>query len=337
MQSTGARPSWRVIAVFLALSMGLTAPLLYPLLQEAMQHGNTSFLLQESDSIPSDIFSPFVPPWFVWLIRGIYIGAVPFFLATVALGRKRREAAVWIILLLLAYLISVGPSPLFLGRPVPVTLPWSTLVVPLLRSTYRLNILVSFGLAMVVAYGWLATREQIVNQAYRVIAGCLAVGLLVLDYLAAPFPVTEIRVPYFYVDCLAQQANVASVAIIPSGRQVDKLHMYFQIYHGKMMTGGTISRTPEDAFAFLESNALLRAGRTENWPPVLPSNTLPAIRHLALNDVDLLILEKAVVEEADWMEAIPLVPIYEDADVLVYDPAEAVRGSKSELGLCNGQ
>ncbi|HSG14805.1 MAG TPA: hypothetical protein VLE70_00610 [Anaerolineae bacterium] len=334
LTSSPRRPAMRNIVVFLCLSGLLLLPLLFPLLREMLQGNNTSFLRASSTSIPSDIFSPLVPPWYVWLRRGIYFGIVPVYLLIVVLGRRRQKAALWLLLLLGAFLFSIGPNPIFLGKTLSFSLPWSEAIVPLLRQTHRLNILVSFGLAGAVAYGWCAVREQITGKAPVPVVSLAFMVVLLIDYLAAPMPLMAVDVPDFYSQCLAGNPEEIAVAIIPSGRQIDKVHMYYQTLHGKRMTGGVISRHTGEEFAFLQSNELLRAGHTENWPTSLPADTSEPLRDLARRGIDLLVLEKGFLDVDAWREAILLAPAYEDDAVLVYDLRAIESGSNNAQDPC---
>ncbi|UCG24731.1 MAG: hypothetical protein JSW55_01670, partial [Chloroflexota bacterium] len=259
---------------------------------------------------------------------------VPVYLLIVALGRRRKKAALWLLLLLCAYLFSIGPNPIFLGKALPFSLPWSEAIVPLLRQTHRLNILVSFGLAAAVAFGWCAFREQIAGKAPVPAVSFAFVVVLLIDYLAAPMPVMAVDVPGFYSQCLAAIPEELAVAIIPSGRQIDKVHMYYQTLHGKRMTGGVISRHTGEEFTFLQSNELLRAGHTENWPTSLPADTSEPLKDLAGHGIDLLVLEKSFLDVDSWRGAILLAPAYEDDAILVYDLRAIELGQNSEQDLC---
>jgi hypothetical protein len=312
-------PSIRKVALFLGLSIVLLLPIILPLIREALQGGNTSFLFDSSQSIPSDIFAPVVPPWYTWMRKSIYIGIVPAYLCIVALGRKRRSAALWILLMLGAYLFSIGPNPVFLGRELPLELPWSRAIAPLIRQTHRLNTLVSFGLAATVAYGWCAFAEVVSKKGRASMFASVAVAILLVDFLALPLPMTSAHIPQFYARCLAAREEELNLAIIPSGRQIDKLHMYYQTVHGMKMTGGTVSRHTEEEYVYLQANPLLRAGRMENWPADPPSDSLGYLKDLADNGIDLLILEKTLLDVGEWRAAIPISPSFEDSFVVVYD------------------
>jgi hypothetical protein len=327
----------RNTVVALGLGVLLVLPLILPLLKEALLGSNTSFLNDSSTTIPSDMFAPLVPPWYVWMRKSIYFGIVATYFTIVAIARARRQAVLWILLLVGAYLFSIGPNPIFLGRALPVELPWSYVIPPLLRQTHRLNILVSFGLAAMVAYGWCAASELISRKYLAPLIAFVAVLLMLTDYLAWPMPATDADVPPFYAQCLADRPEELNLAIVPSGRNIDKLHMYYQTFHGMKMTGGHISRHTGEELAYLESNALLRAGRRENWQMEPPINGPVHLQDLADNGIDLLILEKAFLDIDQWQAAVPVVPTYEDADVLVFDVGRLAGEEWLNGKLCPGQ
>lgn len=328
-----SRPSSANIVVFITLSTVFLIPILGPSFQ-AVIRGDSSFYLDSFQTIPADVLGPIVPRWYIWLTRSIYVGIVPAFLAFVAFGRARRPAAFWFVLLALAYLASIGPEVVVLANSTSIILPWSKLFVPILRQTHRLNILVSLGLAAIVAYGWVAVRDDLAKRTTQRAVAAVMVGILLLDYLAAPFPTTSPKVPAFYRDCLPLTSDSSAIAIMPSGRQVDKLHMYYQTIHGRKMTGGHVSRSSDRILEFIGSNPLLRAGSNYHKSASIPVNLLPSLNDLASNGVGYLIFEKQFIEVTPWRNAMPWNPAYEDNDVLVYDLLAAEQVDVSELRAC---
>lgn len=327
------RPSRRNIIVFISLSTILLMPILGPSIQ-AVSRGDSSFYLGSFQTIPADALGPIVPRWHVWLTRGIYVGIVPAYLALVAFGRQRRPAAIWFVLLALAYLFSIGPEVVVLTNSTSITLPWSKLIVPILRQTHRLNILVSLGLAMIVAYGWIAVRDDLAKGTTRGAVASLMVAILLFDYLAAPFPTISPEVPAFYKDCLPSISDMSAVAILPSGRQIDKLHMYYQTIHGRKMTGGMVARSNDRILEFIESNPLLLAGSDYHKSTPIPADLSPSLDALAFNGVGYLIIEKQFIDVKPWRNAMAWEPAYEDNEVLVYDLVASEQVTISELRAC---
>ncbi len=312
------RSSWKILVVFIALCLVGTLPLIYPLLREAVSNSNSSFWIDPGSSISTDIFSIFVPHWYIWLIRGLYFGIVPFYLVMLAFKFQRREARVWFLLLIVAYLFAIGPNPHFGGRDWGITLPWSLLAAPLLRNMYRVNILMSLGLAMIVAYGWLGMSTQLMTAKARTIAAVIVIAATFGEYTAVPFPSTSISVSSFYTAYLEDVPDDIALAILPTGRQEDKRYLYYQTLHGHRMTGGVISRPSDNVFDFILDNPLLRAGAVDLAPVPIPADPQPALRALSDAGVGYLVLDKVLMDVIPWREALPMTPVFEDDLTLVY-------------------
>lgn len=328
------RPSWTVVLAFGLASALLILPTVLPLLTDAIAGSNSNFIISPEESIRTDMGSFMVPHWYYWLVRGMYIGIAPFFLMMLAFGRKRRQAAIWFIFTLIAYLFAIGPMPVLFNTPLPIILPWTLLIAPVLRNMYRMMILMSFGVAMVAAYGWLGMLESIGKDWKKVLpAAALMGGLIFFEYTAVPFPSTPAAVSAFFTDYLDEVPQEVAIAIIPTGRQQDKRYMYYQTIHEHPMTGGVISRAGEDVFQFTFNNPLLRAGAVDLPEKAAPTNREAALAQLAEANVGFFIIDKALLDESyskgeslldlnDWRQFMVAEPIYEDDFIVVYATAE---------------
>ena len=327
------RPPWKVLVAFAAASGLLILPTVLPLLIDAIASSNSSFIIDPEESIRTDMGAFMVPHWYYWLIRGLYIGIVPFFLMMLAFGRKRRQAAIWFLITLIAYLFAIGPTPVIFNTPLPIVLPWTLPIAPVLRNMYRMMILMSLGLAMVVAYGWLGMLESIGNDGKKVLLVAAITGSLIFfEYTAVPFPSTPATVSAFFTDYLDEVPQNVAIAIIPTGRQQDKRYMYYQTIHEHPMTGGVISRAGEDVFQFITNNPLLRAGAVDLLEKVAPTDREAALAQLAEANVGFFIIDKALLNESylkgesllnldDWRRFMEDNPIYEDEYIIVYPTA----------------
>lgn len=327
------RPSWQVVLTFGLASALFVLPTVLPLLADAIAGSNSSFIIDPEESIRTDMGAFMVPHWYFWLIRGMYIGIAPFFLMTLAFGRKRRPAAIWFLVTLVAYLFAIGPTPIIFNTPLPIVLPWTLPIAPVLRNMYRMMILMSLGVAMVAAYGWLGMLESIGNDRKKIlIAAALTGGLIFFEYTAVPFPSTPATVSAFYTDYLDEVPQDVVIAIIPTGRQQDKRYMYYQTIHEHPMTGGVISRAGEDVFQFITNNSLLRAGAVDLREKVAPTDREAALAQLAEANVGFFIIDKALLNESylmgesllnlnDWRQFMVVEPIYEDDYLVVYPTA----------------
>jgi hypothetical protein len=135
---------------------------------------------------------------------------------------------------------------------------------------------------------------------------------------------------------MAQEQTLYGVVDYPMGYAISKKRLYYQTLHGKPIVEGHISRyTPED-YDFVASNSLLRAFYEAAYkPPRLPEGAFnsedsptvalgPALRALANSGVRYILLHKPDLDtdlEAHFRRLLPLVPIYEDSILTVYDTA----------------
>lgn len=314
------RPSIPILLTFAIGSGVLTLSLLSPLLIDAISNQNSSFIISDSTtSIVADITSPLVPHWFLWLSRGLYFGFVGIYIMLFA-RRSGGKIRLWVILLIATYLITIGPHPELLARELDVTLPWSLPFVPILRNTYRFNILMSTAVSVLIAYGWLGIRDQIKTERGRQIGAILLIGLLFADYGLVGIPTGPPDVSTFYTEYLDSVDDDVVLTLMPSNRQFDKLYLYFQTYHGHKMTNGVISRAEVDTFDFIESNSILATRQTPDELALPPADLDEALDQLAETGVGLLIFNKefmTAVQINAWKIVMPE-PVYEDEWVFVY-------------------
>ncbi len=320
------RVPWRVLLAFGAASALLSLPASAHLLAAALFGDNTSFLIDPATSITGDLMGPFLPHWVSWLKRGLYFGFVPLVLLILA-RRAGRLAGLWAWLLALAFLFSIGPQPDFLGIDLDVSLPWSIPLVPVLRNTYRLNILIGLALGALCAHGWTILARRLPARA-RQPAWAALLALLLVDYLIVPFPFSPTTISPFYGQVLATVPDDVALATVPFGRQVDKRYLFEQTIHGHPITGGVISRAEGDAFAFILDNPLLRSGALTVEPAPLPPGVLAELERLADAGIGFLVVHRQVLagdrfddawDPDAWIRSIPLQPAYADDWLVAYD------------------
>ena len=318
----------RILWTFGLASGLLILPTVFPLLTDAIAGSNNNFVISPEESIKTDIISPIVPHWYVWLRRGMYVGIMPFFLAMLAFGRERKQAMLWLILTIVAYLFAIGPSPEFAHSELGFVLPWTLPIAPVLRNMYRMMILMSFGLAILVAYGWLGLQQSLQNLTAKQIAlVAIFVGLVIfVDFTAVPFPSRSAAVSPFYTEFLDEIPQDVTLAIVPTGRQKDKRYLYYQTFHEQPMINGVISRAGEDVFAFINNNPLLSYGIARNDalvvsdPAPFPDNPEASLHDMAQIGVGYFIIDKTLTDNVEiWRNGLlPHTPIFEDDFLLVY-------------------
>lgn len=336
--------------VLVALAMG---PFLWPIVREQLTT-DTAYVAVDaggrSQGVENDLLSFFLPtlghPLFGALVpeicerigplrclRPAYLGYLSLALAVCGVAAARRETRFWLVGGIVSLLLSLGPQIRLNGSPLhSFSLPWAIPIIALLRHPVRLSILLFFSLAVLVAFGgrwlhgWVASRSKHLAN----IAMALAAGLLLFEYLVFPFPYMRPSYSPFLHQLAGEEGDFA-VVDVPMGRRPAKQYMFYQTIHGHRIVGGCVSRTPDDAYAFVDANpllGLLGAGAVPD-PTVDVGEQLAA---LAAAGIRYVIVHKDVPTtdaEAPVWEAPRgfLSPVYEDDWLIVYRTApEAVEG-----------
>jgi hypothetical protein len=310
----------RGIAAYALLSGLFILPFLWPLIREQLTAAQTYMPVDLSIGRPLDLYHVVLPPWIKWVKKSGYPGLVTLVLVGFGVWKGEGQARMWATSAVLALLIAIGPNPVFKEHPIEaITLPWSSVFVPIFRHTFRFQLLVMFGLAGAAGYGWLVIRDRLAGTRWSAIFISL---LLILDYSHWPFPTLDPDISPFY-EKLAEQPSDFAIAPLPSTRQTAKYHMHYQTIHGKKIVGGHVSRTPERAMRFMEHHDLIRSISSKGV--VLPEIT--DISHqfdqLHARDIRYLVLHKKHRVGPDlvaqWKEALPLIPTYEDDSLIAYN------------------
>jgi len=313
----------RGIAVYALLSGLLVLPFLWPLIREQLTAAQTYMPVDLSIGRPLDLYHVVLPPWIEWVKKSGYLGLVTLILVGFGVWKGEGQARMWATGAVLFFLIAIGPNPVFKEHPIEaITLPWSSAFVPIFRHTFRFQLLVMFGLAGAAGYGWLIVRDHLWGTRWYALAAGVVCLLLILDYSHWPFPTLTPDISPFYKD-LAKQPGEFAIAPLPSTRQTAKYHMHYQTIHGKKIVGGHVSRTPERARRFMEHHDLIRSISSKGV--VLPEITDISCQFDQLHERDIryLVLHKKHRVGPDlvaqWKEALPLIPTYEDDSLIAYN------------------
>jgi hypothetical protein len=219
-------------------------------------------------------------------VNTVFLGWTSLALAVIGALAYRRKVAVWIWTSVLFGVFTLGPLLQINGQylfdfdglestfPLPFLLLHYIPVIKANRAPNRNSVLLMLGLAVLAGYGayWLIERIRTfaasrtrspahpltpspthpLTRSPALWITALLTGLILFEHLAAPLPLTDMRVPALYNEIAADPRPV-SVLQAPLGWRnsfgvlgpESTLLQYFQTAHGKPMLGGNISRAPE--------------------------------------------------------------------------------------------
>jgi hypothetical protein len=327
------RTSWVALAMAALVALFLSIPVMIPVLRGWRSAANPdAALLQERTRGQTDLLAYLTPPryhpvlgQFVQPLYSLfrknrnwmpYLGVVPLSLAVYASLKRRRAACfwwasglLWILLALGAYLRINGH--VYSSIRLPYALVDQHLPFVILRSSDRFNLLVPLSLAVLVGIA--------LAQWKRPWAIFLAGGLILFEYLCVPIPMQEPLPLSPFVQRLAEEPQQYAILDLPMGRKFSKRWMYMQTVHGKPLVEGEISRTPPEAYAFIESVSLLRAFRDAGKPP--PEDISEDLCTLAETGVRYILvhLDFASAEDVEgWVSWFEEAPVYRDDRLIVY-------------------
>ena len=336
---------WRYL-VLLGVIVGLAlAPLLYPIASEYLTSDISYMAVQTDVGLGNDLLSFVTPnrrhPLFAPLVASTndQIGAArkhPGYLGFLAVGLAisgvvvtGRKARFWWISGLLFLIVSLGARVMFLGEPLHIfPLPWAIPVISVMRHPFRFNVLLFFSLSVLVGLGGHSLVNALGKRSKWLSRLTLfAVGALVLfEYRVDPFPLTQPEYSPFLIE-LAQEDGEFAVADFPMGRRSAKYYLFYQMLHGRKMVDGVVSRTPDDAYAFVDENPLLRALRAGR-APASDLDIQDQFAILAEQGIPYIIVHKDLLgpsqmeEWREWLMGFPLA-FFEDEWLIVYRTTSA--------------
>ncbi len=344
------RASWtpgvfrHLILLVIIVVLGIT-PFLWPVVRELLASGASYMTVSVEEGRGNDLLSFFIPnrlhPVFGPLVLEInsrigytrnlpaYLGYAALGLAVAGVASARRRTRFWWLTGLVFFALSLGSQVRWEGDTLcTFDLPWAVPIIGVLRHPLRLNSLTFLSLAVLVGFGsrWLYGRLASRGRPLAYLALGLWTGFLLFEYWVFPFPTTEPSYsPFLYQ--LAQEEGDFAVADFPVGRQEAKYYLFFQTIHGKKIVDGVVSRTPDDAYDFIDADPLLGPLVNENVPTQYLEERLAV---LAAHDIRYIILHKRFFDSArmenwqKWLVSFPP-PFYEDEMVIVYRTAPALK------------
>jgi hypothetical protein len=333
-----------VLILTVLLSGLILAPFLYPLVHEVLTVDKP--YVARPDMAGNDLLAFFVPgpghPLLGSLLSSIhsslrmlpgnertppvYVGVTIYLLAVLAAIKRWRKSAFWLMAgIVFAYLSLHSPLTINGVRFEWLHLPRPGPMMAIISYPFRFNDLFAFNFAVLGAIGWDALQRQLEARSLKIppvwATGALA-ALLLSAYARIPFPAVAIQVPSFYYQ-LAKEDGDFGIVDVPMGRAWDKRYMFFQMYHGKKLVGGTISRPPRDAWDFIDTVPILRAIDRSGEPPDRATfGVREQLKELAAYDIRYLILHTDQLSDetlAAWKTYLAVPPAYEDP--MVYNTA----------------
>ncbi|HYC23328.1 MAG TPA: hypothetical protein VEI94_11515 [Candidatus Bathyarchaeia archaeon] len=197
-----------------------------------------------------------------------WLALVLFVLGVSALLRARRQR-IWPLGALVFWLLSLGPELHVHGRILPLPLPFALLArVPLLgasRTPKWYMMPAELCIAMTIATGWAVRRRSRDRGAGRGESGSpsrlevMLGSLLLIEALAAPLPLSEVRIPAAYREI---QSPPGSSALIHLPALASREELLFQTVHQQRTVQDLSRAIPlrshrgPDPFATAEWNVL---------------------------------------------------------------------------------
>jgi hypothetical protein len=180
-----------------------------------------------------------------------WIGVVPLALTVWLATRHRRdrETRLWLAIAACFFLWALGPWLRIGGIDTGLLLPQNLAArLPLLsnaRMPGRAMSVVMLAVAMLSALAIVRVSRR------QTLYSLVAILLVALDYLPAPFPLVQLRIPVIYADILAAGGDDV-VCELPVGvrdgfgsiGRFDDETLFFQMVHEHPMVGGFAARVP---------------------------------------------------------------------------------------------
>jgi len=280
-----ALPILKRYVVFASISIMGILPIVYHMVSS----GELALKVEPSEAITysADLLGFFIPstlhPIFGGIVEPFYrsftgnpsesttfIGYTVLLLSFIALLRlrKRGEVRFWIISSAFFTMISMGPilhvcgETKFTAFDVAIPLPYIVLyhLLPPLencRTVSRFFVIAVLSFAVLSGFGLSHILSKLRNcKKYGL--SILLLGLIVFEFMVAPFPTSFVDKPSFYKKISKEEDRFALLEIPRLDYDAEVKFMYYQTIHGKPIVGGYYARFPRNVFYFQTKTPLIR-------------------------------------------------------------------------------
>ncbi|MCA9982104.1 MAG: hypothetical protein KDD89_14770, partial [Anaerolineales bacterium] len=210
---------------------------------------------------------------------------------------------------------------IFSWVPMPYRLVQDNFLVRMVRRPDRLNVFLSVPMALLVGHSVLFLLGRVRQKGVQVALTAVFTALLLLDYAPVPFATTPMRVPAWHANLSDQPGEFGIYDLPTNSRSYDKTYMMYQIFHGRALVNGHISRTPQEALAFTQSTPFLAQLHRDNQMDLEITDVTRQLQVLADADVPYLVMHKPFAHAgllSIWQDWLIIEPHYEDDELIVY-------------------
>ena len=338
---------WRHIILFLVVAGAISIVRVYPmiadahLLHEALDKdlGLNSgadllvFLVNPSHPLLPGLYSVLLGDSLRRIPADGYLGVVPLLLigAGIVRSKQRRSMILWLSIALFFAILRLGPALRIGGVTDPdVLLPkhyldtWFPWIFKAFWDTTFFQIGILLPLAMLICF---AARGFLDSMAPRPRVATLAIILIAMDfeyYRPPPLNYTSVPPGSNWLAWLASEDNQDDIHVVnlPMGRDNSKQYGFYQTMNGYPQVEGLASRTPSQAYDFIDKNFLLRAwrnGKGVNCEQDYVDEYVANLDQLIANDFTHIVVHHQLIRDERNFDSFSIVPsAFENDQVVIY-------------------
>ncbi|GAB4352619.1 MAG: hypothetical protein Kow0099_36810 [Candidatus Abyssubacteria bacterium] len=270
----------------------------------------------------------------------VFPGYVAILLAIYASARRfaaKDHIRFWTLCLVVFAVLSLGSHLHVLGRDTEIPMPFivfeSLPILRNLRAPGRFAVMFMLCVAVLSAFSLTAFFQKIRTLRGKTLAVALVSSLVLLEYLAVPYPMYQTDAPPIYEEIRRDKEDV-SILEIPLGwytgywhiGEWDPITYYYQSVHQKRVMGGAVARCPVNKALWISSLPVIRTIIKLQEEEGIPASIITDDRHAAIDLARSLRIRYVIVQQSHaetdahkyLLQVMPLRKIYEDGRVLVY-------------------